>query len=401
MSMIREYGGEFSDPDLLVCLSKFDGENKQQQELGPFSDQIHILGSDVQGRYFTHALASCKYLPPVRFLLHRRAMQRIWEDGGRCIHLYRGEEYLPNARAVAELVQHQDFWSGKALSGQPVEHIHQLIITVPASSVVRAFASIRDRVDARTSICLVQDGLGVVEALNETYFPDPTSRPAYLLGHMTHQLYPVQDSMFSLSEVKQGRLYLSALRGDLGHSRIRYHPPVERWSKPGHFLGLLTSTPGLQAGGFPLEKFLNFKLPSTVFKSVVDPLTVILDCTYDKLAGNTYARQMMDQLLGEILNVVARLPELRGYAKFNDLRGGGLRKDVFERLARKKDGDSRMRSLIRRGWEGDIDFLNGYFVKRGREVGVKCPANETVIWMVKARHAAQLAQRREEIAFER
>lgn len=367
------------------------------EHASPPSDQIFILGNDVQGRYLTHALAGCRYLPPVRFFLHRKAMQRMWDESGRRMHLYRGNKYLPSGEAIAELVQGQNIWSGRHY---PQSHIEQLMITVPASSVVRAFAAVRDRVDERTTICLMQDGLGVAEALNETYFTDPTSRPAYILGHMTHQLHPVRDSTFSLSEVKQGRLYLSALSHDLGQSRMRYHPPVERWSRPAHLMGILTSTPGLQAGGFTLEQFLSFKLPMMVFKSVVDPLTVILDCSYDKLVSNSYARQLMDQLLGEILNVVSRLPELRGSTKLNELRGGGLRKDVFQRLARRKDTESRMRVLTQRGWESDIDFLNGYFVKRGRDVGVKCPANETVMWMVKARHGAQLAQRREEIAFE-
>ncbi len=51
-----------------------------------------------------------------------------------------------------------------------------------------------------------------------------------------------------------------------------------------------------------------------------------------------------------------------------------------------KDATSRMRSQTNRGFSCDIDYLNGYFVGRGRELGLKCPVNESVIWMVKARH---------------
>ena len=321
------------------------------------------------------------------------------------MHLYRGGEQLSSQRAVAELVarpgQDPDFWTGRGLSDRAVEKpIDQLIVTVPAFGVVRAFSSIRHRVDESTTICLAQDGLGVVEALNETYFPDPSTRPAYVLGHTTHRLYPVRDELFSLSEFKQGRLYLSALRRDLGHTQMHYHPPAERLARSSHLLRLLTTTPGLQAGGFPIDQFLRYKLPSTIFKSVVDPLTVILDCTYDKLAGNAYARQLIDQLLGEIVNVVGKLPELRGSTKLGWFRDGSLRKDLFGRLASRKNTESRMQVLTRRGWESDIDFLNGYFVRRGREVGIKCPANETVMSMVKAKHAAELAQRREEVAFD-
>jgi ketopantoate reductase len=205
-------------------------------------------------------------------------------------------------------------------------------------------------------------------------------------------------------EVKRGRIYLSALGHDLGHSQMsqmRCHPPVERWARPGHMLSILTATPELQAAGFNLEQFLDFKLPLMVFKCVVDPLTVTLDSTYERLLNNNYAQQMMDQLLGEIINVISRLPELRGSTKYNKLRGGGgLREAVHRQLDLKKNAESRMRALTRRGWETDIDFLNGYFVKRARDVGVRCPANESIMWMVKARHEAQLAQRREEIEWD-
>ncbi|KAL1875145.1 hypothetical protein VTK73DRAFT_10282 [Phialemonium thermophilum] len=364
------------------------------------SDQIHVLGNDVQGKYIAHALAGRNYLPPVRLIVHKRAMQQMWEAAGRSIDLLRDGRHIVNDRAVPELAVHHRLCSNRPLPGESDEPIDHLIVTVPSSSVIRAFAAIKHRVDEQTTVCLVQDGLGLVEALNEAYFPDPQSRPSYVLAHMTHQLLPVEGRPFSVRELKQGRLYLTALPRDLGQTQIRYHPPVERLLRPSHLLRLLTTTPGLHAGGFSLDRFLRFKLSSVVFKSVVDPLTVVLDCTYDKLVGNAYATQLMDQLLGEIVNVIMRLPEFRDSPRRDEFRGAGFRKEIFSRLARKGRSDSRMRSLTERGWEGDIDFLNGYFIKRGREVGVRCPANETVLWMVKSKHAAQLAERRREVAFE-
>ena len=44
--------------------------------------------------------------------------------------------------------------------------------------------------------------------------------------------------------------------------------------------------------------------------------------------------------------------------------------------------DRRLRRF-ERGRKTEIDFLNGYIVKKGREVGVPTPVNESVVEMVK------------------
>lgn len=354
------------------------------------SDQIHVLGTDTRGRYLTHALATCGTLPPVRLFSHKWSLTREWEESGRRILVHRGDECIPSGLTVLEQVSHH---------GLPTAYqtaIDQLVVTVPAVSAVRAFSAISHRVDEKTIVCLLQDGLGVAEALNEAYFPDPLKRPSYVLGHMTHVLSPQEGKRFTVSEIHQGRVYLSALGRSLAQSRIRYHPPTERNVRVSHFLQLLSAAPRLQAGGYSLDRFLHHKLQATVIKAVLDPLTVVLDCNFGKLAGNTYAKQMIDQLLGEISSVISRLPELRGSTHFQGMiRGGGLRQEVYKRLGRLKDSNSRMYAQTKRGFETDIDFLNGYFAKRGREVGVKCSVNESVIWMVKAKHMAQMAQARD------
>jgi ketopantoate reductase len=365
------------------------------------SDQIHILGNDAHGRFMAHTLSNRENTPPVRLFLHNHGIKRKWDQAGRCIHLLRDNEHIPTRRVIAEQVKNQDFLAKDAISYGDADHINQLVITVPACSVLQAFSSISHRVTSQTTILLAQDGLGVAEALNSAYFPDPMSRPIYVLGHMTHKLYPVPDNSFAVAQTKPGRLYMAAFRRDMKQAATIHHPPVERLSRPQHFLQLLTTTPELRAGGFPVDKFLlRFKLPDTVFHSVMDPLTVILDCKYDKLIDNTYAKQLMDELLGEIVNVISRLPELRGSLLLNGLRDGEFRNDIFSRLGRMRDSDSRMRFLTQKGFKNDIDFLNGYFVRRGRDVGVRCPANETIMWMVKAKYTEAMSQRREAIPFQ-
>ncbi|KAB5562908.1 ketopantoate reductase PanE/ApbA C terminal-domain-containing protein [Coniochaeta sp. 2T2.1] len=344
------------------------------------SDQVHVLGSDIRGRYITHALACREALPPVRFLTHRKDLQAFYGRAGNRLVLHNGDETIET-----QLTNIGSTEDGGLISN--------LVVTVPAESVVRSIRSIVHRIQPTTTICLLQDGLGVMEAVNDACFRNEVEQPFYVLGHMSHVLGVTQSQAFTVSEIKQGKLYLAAVGHDPGDADITYHPPIERNRGISHFLELMTTTPRLQAGGYTLQKFMEVKLRDTIALSVIEPLTVVLDCSFGELATNNYARQMIDQLLGEILSVVARMPEVKDSL---DMRWmmlyGEMRRDVFRRLERLKDKKSRMRSATDRGFSSDIDFLNGYFVERGRELGIKCPVNESVIWMVKAKHQQSLAK---------
>lgn len=371
---------------------------------------MHVLGADVRGRYITHALACCETLPPVRFLTHRKDIQTCYDRSGHRMVLHNGEESIETRRAVVERIpRHNKYQLAPETRRPPVTNvgstedggfISNLIVTVPAESAVRSISPIVHRIHPTTTICLLQDGLGVIEAVNEACFPSHGDQPLYVLGHMSHVLGKQEDP-FSMTEIRQGKLYLSALGHDYAESDISYHPPIERNSRVAHFLDIMSTAPRLQAGGYSLQKFMAVKLHDTIIQAVLEPLTVVLDCAFGALAENIYGRQMIDQLLGEILNVVARMPELK---ESPDIRWmllyGELRRDVYRRLARWKDSTSRMRTQTNRGFSSDIDYLNGYFVERGRELGVRCPVNESVIWMVKAKHQQCLAKVRSEVEIE-
>jgi ketopantoate reductase len=328
----------------------------------------------------------------------------LWHRGGRSLLLRNGDEEIATTRAYAEYVNRNpdDRQPGKG-EKRPKDHypISHLIVTVPAASAVRSIYTILPRITSDTVVCFLQNGLGVAEAVNEAFFPNALDRPLYVLGHMTHTLAPKLGEPFTVSEINQGRLMLTALGHNLGHSQIRYHPPIERNDRIAHFINLMATVPRLQASGYSFEGMMMKKLKRLIVTSVLEPLTVVLNCNYEKLLKNTYANYMIDQLLGEILAVVARLPELRGSTEIQSMiRRGDFRNHVYKRLMFLKNSSSRMQVQTMRGHQTDIDFLNGYFVKRGREVGVRCPVNESVIMMAKARHGAELTRIQESVSIE-
>lgn len=400
----QERGGQLDRIQSKVAL--WDSEEREAQAPKPIaiiqtfkpSDQIHVMGLDLAGRYIAHTLAGCRTIPPVRYMLHRQNLYKQWHMASKQLTLYRGDLRVTNRRVVA------DYISDEQAETQSGDTIHNLIVTLPAAQVVQAFRRIRHRLDHRSTVCLVNDGLGVAEELVEAYFPNESTRPIFLLGHFTTALDHTS-SRFSVAEVRPGRLYLTLLSPQKveGSQRfqIKRHPPVERTARATHFIRLLTAMPGLNATGHPMSDFLRYKLPTVAFRSIVDPLAALFECRYDALHTNPYARQLMDRLAGELSHVVSQLPECRHSRRFRQFAStSSLRHEIYHRLMLQRTADSRMRAQFAAGWDSDVDFLSGYFVKRGREMHVDVAALEAVMAAAKAKQVMLLKDLEADIPFQ-
>ena len=351
------------------------------------ADQVHVLGQDFKGSFIAHALSGSSAVPPPKVLFHVGHLLRTFKFEGAGITVVQDGERSTRNRVVRE-------WVGGTQDEPIREHIEQLVVTAPCFQAVRLISNVRHRIDHRSTILLLQDGLGVVEELNKALFADPRSRPTYVLGHMTHSFGHEKGRTFTMTEAVRGRLFLSALPRGSSYSLIRFHPPIERQPRATNLIKTLSTTAGLNAGGYSLEEFLLKKLPSMVFHSVTDTLSVVLDFSYDKLLDNEYRLSLIDQLLDEIYNVIMSLPELPNASKIVDrMSKDKLRRDIVRKLRSKGYDESRMLHRVRAGRMVDVDYLNGYFVSRGKELGIKCPTNEMMMKLVKAK----LSKRRKEI----
>ena len=357
------------------------------------SDQIHVLGLDLSGRYITHALAGCEAIPPVRYILPQAHIYKSWLEAGRHLTLDVPKEgrRTVHSRVIGEFAPPLDY-EIRPDNRWPIcdTIIHNLILTVPAGRVLRALEPIVHRLDQRSCICLVQEGLGVVEAVIDKFFPDEKSRPTFILGHMATSLgYPVQEERFRVTEIHRKKFYLTLYTPEPRGSRgvlIKKHPPPVRIPRNTHFMQLLFLMPGLHVHTYPMEDWLRDKLFVVGFRAIADPLAALFDCQYEQITGNPFARQLMDKCLNELCDVVVRLPEMQNSKKFNRFELGSTLRDKFiKSMKYRRPPDTTMRYNIMRGWDSDVEFLTGYFVRRGRELRVSVSGLETLMLSVKAK----------------
>ncbi|KAL1891748.1 hypothetical protein Sste5346_007498 [Sporothrix stenoceras] len=352
---------------------------------------------------------------------------------------------------------------------------------------IRAFESIAHRINHRTTICLVQGGLGVAERLNELYFPDIPSRPTYLLAHMTHSL-GYTDRPFTVVELEPGRMVFTRytpadqIAEEVGPASTADHdfdadsataaaeddrdfdaiisdgengassrappqfvpelPPAQEMEFDSdevlelernngmRLMYLLGVTPELGAGGYSIAAYLRYKLPELVYTAAVEPVATALDLAVSNAFwSNGHACSIMEDLVAEMVEVIKHLPETRSSKRLSDyVNSGELERKVHRMsfsLAHKEgrllapasnvvaasysevgetwgnkapaqDPGSDVFCLMARrtalGQRTDIEFLNGYFVRRGKALGIACPMNEMIIKMVRAKRKDSMAR---------
>ena len=75
----------------------------------------------------------------------------------------------------------------EGLHSQPrASPIDSLIITTKCDATLSALEGIRDRIHPWSTIVLLQNGMGVLDTLFDTFFKDPDQRPNFVLASTTH-----------------------------------------------------------------------------------------------------------------------------------------------------------------------------------------------------------------------
>jgi 2-dehydropantoate 2-reductase len=117
---------------------------------------------------------------------------------------------------------------------------------------------------------------------------------------------------------------------------------------------------------------------------MINPLTVIFDCKNGELFNRRPIFNLMRLLLAEASQVIHSLPELgadpEAASRFSVEKLEAIVLDVAEKTAK---NTSSMLQDVRAGRPTEIDYINGYIVRKGKEQGIECKTNEKLIQLVK------------------
>lgn len=369
----------------------------------PVSPRIHVLGTSNLGKFIAHALAGIGDPPPVTLLSNRKDVLNRWDGEGKFLEVIKGKTSCPCSGID---VGHTAL-EGQADSGERI--IDKLIVTTKAHATVPALLAIKRRLLASSTVCFFQNGMGILDEVNAIVFPNPATRPRYIVGMTSHSLGSQQGRIFTTVYNKPGNIYLSLVPGDAG-TRYTEDRSIEQqtdqkflvkrmsygWTVSSReLMRSLTRCPILKAKGFQYDEMFSMQIERLAVNAILSPLSVVFDCSYEKLLENSAIAKLMRQLLKEIVEVAQSLPELCSASGVKDkFKVKKLEYLIVERASKDTNHRSGMLQDVRKGKKTDIDFINGYIVKRGLELGIPCPVNNAIIQMVKAKQS--MNKRREE-----
>ncbi|RMZ88538.1 hypothetical protein DV736_g4228, partial [Chaetothyriales sp. CBS 134916] len=398
--------------------------------------RLHILGMGSIGLFVAYALKQMPNAPPVTLMMHLSEAYDSYKKLGRQVRL---------RDKASGIVDEQDgydvdikttplnglgtapgiFWKYVGATEPQKPHsplhplqanerlpsgeiyIHCLILTVKAQVTVAALLDVKHRLNASSTICLMQNGLGQIDEINTHVFPDPATRPTYLIGILSHGCH--NTGPFMVVHAAMGVTSLGIYRDTDKHplpppdladrppstlspkEQATYFPTDEQLyngSLSARFLlRSLTRATMLCSAAYPYLDLLMLQLEKLSSNAVLNPLTALYDVPNGAMLGNHGLNIVQNMLVSETSLVFRNLPELQAVPNIRHRFSAGRLKELFTLIANNTAlNSSSMREDLRyQRFSTEVDYINGYIVRRGQELGIQCACHFMLTQMLKAR----------------
>ncbi|RMZ75594.1 hypothetical protein DV737_g5209, partial [Chaetothyriales sp. CBS 132003] len=398
--------------------------------------RLHIHGMGSIGLFVAHALKQMPNAPPITLMMHRGDAYESFKRLGRQVRLRdkasgivdeqdgydidikttppaglstTSGAYWKYVPATEPQKPHRPLHPLEANERLPSgeTYIHCLILTVKAQIAVAALLDVKHRLNASSTICLMQNGLGQIDDINTHVFPDPATRPTYLVGVLSHGCYSA--GAFLVVHAAMGVTSLGIYRDtdkhplprpELAarppstlspHEQATYFPTDEQLynaSLSARFLlRSLTRSTILCSAAYPYLDLLMLQLEKLSSNAVLNPLTALYDVPNGAMLGNHGLNIVQNMLVSETSLVFRSLPELQGVPNLRHRFSAQRLKELFALMAKNTAlNSSSMREDLRyQRASTEIDYINGYIVRRGQELGIPCACHFMLMHMLKAR----------------
>ena len=373
--------------------------------------RIYILGTGSIGKFVAHSLHNRPSPPAITLLFHKPSYLHDFKkvENGSMLNItthghpslagpFTSElvvpERVPNFQGTMprdQLVDRRRIERRytDAISDAPIGH---LVITTKAHQTVKSLLPLKHRLTKDSTLLFLQNGCGTVDEVNRYVFPDPHERPHYLAGINSHGVHATGPA--SAVHAGHGVIYIGLVSEDSMRRSSRPSGKSGRDSNveaslpatARYLLRSFTHLPILAALPVPSSTLTLHQLDKLAVNCVVNPLTVLLDAQNGAILHNQYLSRTMRLLLFEISAIFRRLPEVQDIPNIDVRFSPDRLEDLVLGVARKTgENISSMLQDVRRGVETEIDYLNGWVVRRGESVGVKAVVNYSMVTLVKGK----------------
>ena len=309
-------------------------------------------------------------------LCHRPSLLNAYHNNGNQISLETREGQKVDYKGYdLEVFRDGNWHSGvEATNNGSAEtsSIENLIVAVKATQTASALERLRHRLTPRSTILFLQNGCGMVDEVNTRLFPVPTERPKYIVGVISHGVTLRK----SFDIIHTG--FAATSLGLVPHIN-----DSQENLQSNYLLGNLPLSPRLNATAYSYTDMFQIQLEKLAVNAFCNPLCALNDAENGFLFTLPEIRRA---ILTEISNVVCALPEIQHVSNLKErFAVDRLEATVNAIIEKTFHTTCSMVWDLRAGRETEIEFINGYWVKRGTELGVPTPINGDLVEKVKMR----------------
>jgi 2-dehydropantoate 2-reductase len=303
----------------------------------------------------------------------------------------------------------------------PFGAIKSLIVCLKTTATLEALSILQPRLSPSSVITLVQNGMGVFDEMCQKLWPDPLTRPHFILGTTTHGARR-KDNVERWSIVHATKPGTGELRFGIAPDP-RQQVDFEKWIW-GQTVGTMPilsppPSPGLPLPPLPrssvdlvpmrntLEALLSLTqlsptllpmphlhhelLLKLAINSVINPLTAVLGAgaiPNGALFGSTPGHRLIRTLTSETSEILTAYlrslshPHSPAPDVLRMFSRGALEKRILAVIRSTADNQSSMASDVSNGQVTEIQHINGYLVSLGQRLQIPAKAHEMMVNMV-------------------
>ncbi|KAL4999858.1 ketopantoate reductase PanE/ApbA-domain-containing protein [Aspergillus recurvatus] len=340
--------------------------------------RIHVLGLGSIGTFTAHGLKEAPAAPAITLLLHRESLYNDLLRNNRQITLRTLEGKTVSHSGYDVEIHKSGRWQAPS-STAASDKIDSLVVTVKATQTVTALRALTSRLTPSSTILFLQNGCGMIEEVNENLFPDPLTRPNYVVGVISHGV--TLTSPFNATHTGAASISL----GLVPRASARKDNAADVEAKARYMLDTFPLSARLSASSYAYTDVLQVQFEKLAVNAFCNPVCALHDAKNAILFTFPDLRRA---ILSEISTIVLNLPELRGVQGLEErFSVARLEHTVNGILERTRETTCSMVVDLRNKRKTEVNFINGYWVRRGRELGVSVAVHESLMAQVLERSA--------------
>jgi len=340
-------------------------------------DSVYVLGAGGIGCLVSYPLAKAFQL---NFLVRNMAKREYLKQNANRIQF---KQLFNKGNVVSYSIN-----GAYTADSIPDQTIKNLIVGVKTFDTVSAIKPLIGKIDQRTNILLVQNGMGVIDELYDTLWPKKETRPIIYQGVISHGVYQELEQSNTYNYVHAGfaGLKICKMPKSLapGEQIVDGDGDLKEASP---FIQELVTCNMLNTQYYAYKDLLVYQVEKLMVNECMNSVTSILDCINYELYTKT-AVKLFHEIISESMEVLNRsMPILKESQLYQSI----LSVDSLVEYAKKcgfivnGKNSTSMRQDVLNLRDVEIEYINGFTVKQGEKVGYSASVNKTIVLLVKTR----------------